>query len=1422
MAPSRRKGASKAAAAAAARRQWKVGDLVLAKVKGFPAWPATVSEPEKWGYSTDWKKVLVYFFGTQQIAFCNPADVEAFTEEKKQALLVKRQGKGADFVRAVQEIIDSYEKLKETQVDITNSDEVSGVNVTIPVDSSAKSSSTLGLKDETQAHDLVNNSQINTLNSFTDQPETTYAAEEVLAVAPKDESSSKEISSKELTDNAGATAKSPYPVTYSSRKRSMDLRPQGNTTQRNAPVRKSRSSSRIQSFVMPCSDGGKSAADGLASAVQNVSLRRNKRSRKSPDISECDDVDPSAFVSNDSMEDNRSEILTIDSDPLSLNEGSTLDSNCKVELFETIECPEGEFELNKGFDELNTLVKKKKRKPNRKRLTDDSAKQTTMLEEEACVLNSGERSQNVCENPKDRCSKQDSDEHLPLLKRARVRMGKSSATDVEQNSIIESQDKRSEENSINSFQHINMSSTHDNLSAAEGDLSVSNIVVDNVSPPKYLAPCSESVSQICKIKDQAFSCSVDGEAALPPSKRLHRALEAMSANAAEDGDGEDRVELSHTTMTSNSRSCTSSINRCPCTAINSQGEDDIEMLGMGTFGVDSSHFKACSFSTSLNPVICNPTENKLSLEMDKQMTELRCREICKDVLPDGNGKEVGKDLTDSVVCQTDGSDAQIHLLGNLAPNTEMKFCEIGSSQDLSGPLLSSNDESNVKAADVSNKASGLSEHIGTGHDPASGANESGEFSTQNFTDVRQNEVPENTGCLKVAVDSSKSNVNDMCEAVKEVACKGSKEDMNSVSICDDCFGEKDIIGLQPSPSLTDGADCLPQGSPPNTSFCNVSTSDSSNILQNNGSCSPDVHLHQKHTFSGPICDGKVDGFATTQRSKNKSTEAGHAALLYFEATLGTLTRTKESIGRATRIAIDCAKFGSAAKVVEILAHNLETESSLHRRVDLFFLVDSIAQCSRGLKGDVGGVYPSAIQAVLPRLLSAAAPPGNTAQENRRQCLKVLRLWLERRILSESIIRHHIRELDSYGVSASAGAFSRRSLRTERALDDPVREMEGMLVDEYGSNSSFQLPGFCMPRMLKCEDEGSDSDGGKFEAVTPERDSDVCEMTPALEKHRHILEDVDGELEMEDVAPCCDVEMNSVLDVNGGNKDATQVSNCVSNNLVEKSIPVSFVRPLPQDVPPSSPPLPLSSPPPPPPPPPPQHPSLPVMPVISHPCSTGVISKLHKDAQIVKGKSLPSMSEPLGAPRDNQPLHEVVHYRVPECRDMPMQLPESTTSFSSYPLPPDNFHYFDGATVLSKGYPLRPPHQVPSNQFSFVQGDQHMKPRREVPPPSYSNKHHSMQNMERENFRNNHDRLKPPSYDFRERWRVPAPYSGSRYQDRGAPTPYGCHPCESARLPDHGWRFPPRSMNHRNSMPFRQPFEDAIPMASRGPGFWRPR
>ncbi|ONK68007.1 uncharacterized protein A4U43_C05F6220 [Asparagus officinalis] len=117
-----------------------MADLVLAKMKGFPAWPAEVTEPEKWGYTTsDRKKVLVYFYGTKQIAFCNYAEIEAFTEEKKKSLLVKRQGKGADFVRAVDEIIDIYEK-KQSLTEVISGDEDSKPNNGDFVGSRSKSS----------------------------------------------------------------------------------------------------------------------------------------------------------------------------------------------------------------------------------------------------------------------------------------------------------------------------------------------------------------------------------------------------------------------------------------------------------------------------------------------------------------------------------------------------------------------------------------------------------------------------------------------------------------------------------------------------------------------------------------------------------------------------------------------------------------------------------------------------------------------------------------------------------------------------------------------------------------------------------------------------------------------------------------------------------------------------------------------------------------------------------------------------------------------------------------------------------------------------------------------------------------------------------------------------------------------------------
>ncbi|WOG94813.1 hypothetical protein DCAR_0314110 [Daucus carota subsp. sativus] len=93
------------------KREWKVGDPVLAKLTGFPSWPAKVEDPEKYGFPVDSKKVLVFFFGTQQIAFINPVDVEAYSEEKKDYLIVNRYTRGSDFHRAILEIVAYSKKI---------------------------------------------------------------------------------------------------------------------------------------------------------------------------------------------------------------------------------------------------------------------------------------------------------------------------------------------------------------------------------------------------------------------------------------------------------------------------------------------------------------------------------------------------------------------------------------------------------------------------------------------------------------------------------------------------------------------------------------------------------------------------------------------------------------------------------------------------------------------------------------------------------------------------------------------------------------------------------------------------------------------------------------------------------------------------------------------------------------------------------------------------------------------------------------------------------------------------------------------------------------------------------------------------------------------------------------------------------------
>lgn len=144
-----------------------------------------------------------------------------------------------------------------------------------------------------------------------------------------------------------------------------------------------------------------------------------------------------------------------------------------------------------------------------------------------------------------------------------------------------------------------------------------------------------------------------------------------------------------------------------------------------------------------------------------------------------------------------------------------------------------------------------------------------------------------------------------------------RKEASYVSNSEDLLGEKDVLG-QSSQLPADGVESPVQTSPPTTSICHVSTSESANFIQNSGCSSPNTHSHPRKPVCTLVADDEKHESAVPQRLKSvgrwSNCAEAHTGLSSFESMLGSLTRTKESIGRATRMAIDCAKFGVSAKV----------------------------------------------------------------------------------------------------------------------------------------------------------------------------------------------------------------------------------------------------------------------------------------------------------------------------------------------------------------------------------------------------------------------------------------------------------------------------------------------------------------------------
>ncbi|CAN1255068.1 ENHANCER OF AG-4 protein 2 [Linum perenne] len=1236
MAPGRKRGANKGKG----RSQLSLGDLVLARVKGFPHWPAKICPPEDWKKTPDPKKHFVHFFGTQEIAFVAPSDIQVFTNEVKTKLSSKRQGK-SKFSQAVKEICAEFDKLRSE-------------------DSSAASEAPSA--DGTEGGEADLNEGISRLNGETSEDAHDFRSKVDYSLGRKLEADFEDTKPSELCD----VGDSPVQTASSDKKFDEQLQevasgPMINTDGADeTSVTGGVSSGHMQEANIDHNikvriNGNKSEMHTRRVKPSGTAVRGH-RSMGSDKV-EMEDVKPGVSSNVEKQPENTAK-RKISSGRSGGDFSNSRQGNNGLEMQEAKtnrKTAEGVDKKEKSATPVlgsskvhvtDTSRPAKRLKCEEVESPDDSRGPGAFVDKYSLVYKKrkvpGSRAQqkNVKADDSDRLVKSKVDVSSisgegkleTTTRTVQVKADASVQADKVKSDASHSIHKVNSSSSthagkVKSDSYAQMKNVRSNLTAGMGKTKMNAIH-----------------------KNKAHDTS-DAKDVLPVSKRHCQALETMTGSVHSSNDRMDRSppRLTNDLSSSSSRVCVShnpkrrravrlfdedEENEEPKTPVHGGSARTVKPPSGVADDFKRSDRQIGDCHTQLDGTAANSVSNvgestahhdcsKDSLLLQKKCSPRLRSTVKTPSAPDSQSpREIEKQLrTEEVkVIPTSPKNSSEPLdppKAVLQQHKTSKDSVITSSgaqrkpqSTIGKPLGHVLDVTKASQSHVTVQKNRL---VPSGERPKSNPKVSSRLGDHAILLETPTEVDAAADEINISLVGSKTpdSVTSMRRLIAAAQAKRKEAHSQHFPLGNSNYAvlsTNDTHGWSTSPSAV-------QPLPSDTS--NVMQPDASAFHPHQNVTPPSTHSYhsasQNRTENEEFEERRV---SSERRVSGGSLSGGTEAAVArdaFEGMIETLSRTKESIGRATRLAVDCAKYGIANEVVELLIRKLESEPILNRKVDLFFLVDSITQCSHSQKGIAGASYVPTVQAALPRILGAAAPSGAGARENRRQCLKVLKLWLERKIFPQPALKRFMDDIGGSNEHTSGGYSFRRPSRSERSVNDPIREMEGMHVDEYGSNATFQLPGFLSSNIFEEEDDDLvnelPKEGRNMPAVA-EPDCNLADRethtgTPS-DRHHFILEEVDGELEMEDVSyhhlkdegPGIDIEKNYSDRAMGPTSD----SNVDSPFILEGS------PPLPPGSPPQLPPLPPSPPPPPPsspshppPPPPPSSPSQPPPPP-PPPCS----------------------------------------------------------------------------------------------------------------------------------------------------------------------------------------------------------------------------